>query len=105
MDNASRFWISSLVSQRGEVADARAVFKDSKNKSTSARAIIHDGLRTYDEAFQKEYFSLKNPRVKNIRSISVRNQGLNSKVGLLHGKIREGESDEGECRRKRRRRK
>jgi transposase-like protein len=34
---------------------------------------------------------LKNPRVKNVRSISVRNQGLNSKVERLHGTIRDRE--------------
>jgi transposase-like protein len=91
MDNTTRFWISTLVSQRREIADARAIFQDSKKKSTAAKAIIHDGLRTYDEAFQKEYFRLKIPRVQNIRSISVRNQGLNSKVERLHGTIRERE--------------
>lgn len=81
----------SLVSQGREIADARALFQDSKKKSTVAKAIIRDGLRTHDEAFQKEYFKLKMPRVKNIRSISVRNQGLNSKVERLHGTIRERE--------------
>lgn len=49
------------------------------------------GLWSYDEAFQKEYFTLKNPRVKNIRSVSVRNQGLNSLVERLHGSIRDRE--------------
>ena len=78
MDDSTRLWISSMVSQRREVMDARAVFNDSKNKSDTPKAIIHDGLKSYDEAFQKEYFTLKNPRVKNIRSISVRNEGLNS---------------------------
>jgi transposase-like protein len=48
-------------------------------------------LRSYDEAFQKEYFSLKQPRVKNVRSVSVRHEGLNSKVERLHGTIRERE--------------
>ena|SRR6188472_1635462 len=47
--------------------------------------IIHDGLRTYDGAFQKEYF--KESRVKNVRSISVRNQGLNSLVKRMQGTI------------------
>lgn len=45
------------------------------------KAIIHDGLPSYDKAFQKEYYTLKNPRVKNIRSVSVRNEGLNSSNG------------------------
>ena len=52
------------------------------------KAIIHDGLPSYDKAFQKEYYTLKNPRVKNIRSISVRNEGLNSVVERLNGTVR-----------------
>ncbi len=44
-----------------------------------------------EEAFQKEYFTLKNPRVKNIRSISVRSQGLNSKVERLSGTMKDSE--------------
>ena len=50
-----------------------------------------DGLQSYDEAFQKEYFTRRNPRVKNIRSISVRNQGLNSRVERLNGTVRDRE--------------
>lgn len=91
MDDTTRFWISTVVSQRREITDAQAVFKDAKTKTDYAKAIIHDGLPSYDEAFQKEYFTLKNPRVKNIRSISVRNQGLNSLVERLHGSIRDRE--------------
>ena len=34
---------------------------------------------------------MKNPRVKNIRSISVRNQGLNSRVERLNGTMRDRE--------------
>jgi hypothetical protein len=45
-----------------------------KAKPDTAAARIHDGLKMYDGEFQKEYFKLKNPRVKNIHSISVRNQ-------------------------------
>jgi putative transposase len=91
MDDTTRFWISTMVSQRREAADAQKVFQDSKNKTNHTKAIIHDGLKSYDEAFQKEYFTLKNPRVQNIRSVSVRHEGLNSKVERLHGTIRERE--------------
>jgi len=100
MDDTTRFWISSIVSQRREIADARAVFKDGKSKTASAKAIIHDGLNSYDEAFQREYFTLKNPRVKNIRSISVRNEGLNSLAERLHGTIRDREKVCLECKQK-----
>jgi transposase-like protein len=39
----------------------------------------------------REYFRLKIRRVQNIRSISVRSQGLNSKVERMHGTVRERE--------------
>lgn len=91
MDDTTRFWISSKISQRREVADARAVFKDAKSKTISAKAIIHDGLGSYDEAFRKEYYTLRSPQVKNIRSISVRNEGLNSRVERLNGTMRDRE--------------
>jgi hypothetical protein len=39
----------------------------------------------------KEYFTKKNPRVKNVRSISVRNEGLNSKIERLNGTMRDRE--------------
>lgn len=45
----------------------------------------------YDKSFQKEYLTLKSPRVKNVRSISVRNKGLNSLVERLNGTTRDRE--------------
>ena len=80
-----------MVSQRRELNDARKVFKDAKRKAKIPKAIIHDGLPSYDGAFQKEFYTSKKPRVENIRSISVRNQGLNSKVERLNGTMRERE--------------
>jgi transposase-like protein len=91
MDNGTKFWISSVVSQRREVEDARKVFQDTKTKTSRPKAVIHDGLQSYNEAFNREYFTNTNPRVKNIRSVSVRNEGLNSVVERLNGTMRERE--------------
>lgn len=91
MDDTTRFWITSKISLRREVVDARAVFQDQKEKTGKPRAVIHDGLASYNEAFQREYYTKKNPRVKNIRSISVRNEGLNSRVERLNGTMRDRE--------------
>ena len=55
------------------------------------KAIIRDGLMSYSEPYQKEYYVFKNPRAKNIRSISVRNQGLNSRVERLNVTMRDRE--------------
>ena len=91
MDETTRFWITSKISQRRETQDARDVFQDAKSKTTHAKAIIHDGLPSYNTAFQKEYYTRKNPKVMNIRSISVREQGLNSRVERLNGTMRDRE--------------
>jgi len=91
MDNTTKFWISGIVSQRREIMDARKVFQDAKLKTVTPKAVIHDGLPSYNEAFNKEYFTNTNPRVKNIRSISVRNEGLNSVVERLNGTMRDRE--------------
>src|SRR5438093_3417877 len=42
-------------------------------------------------AFKKEFRSLENPRTKNIRSVSVRKNGLNQKVERLNGVFRDRE--------------
>jgi len=69
-----------------------AVFQEAKEiTGIKPKAIVHDGLPSYNEAFQKEYFTMKNPRVKNIRSISIRNEGLNSRVERLNGTMRDRE--------------
>lgn len=90
-DNTTRFWISSKVSQRREVNNARAVFQDAKSKTPTPLAIIHDGLPSYNEAYHKEYFTLGGKRVKNIRSVSVRHDGLNQTVERLNGIFRDRE--------------
>ncbi|MFY3742222.1 MAG: transposase-like protein/predicted RNA-binding Zn-ribbon protein involved in translation (DUF1610 family) [Candidatus Nitrosomirales archaeon] len=92
MDNTTRFWICTQISQKREIADARAVFQQAKKIAPkSPLAVIHDGLPSYDKAFQKEFYTRKGPRTMNIRSVSVRHEGLNSKVERLHGNIRDRE--------------
>jgi hypothetical protein len=53
MDDITRFWIGSKVSQRREVADARAVFQDGNTKTPTPKAIIHDGLFSMTKHFKK----------------------------------------------------
>jgi transposase-like protein len=91
MYNTTRFWISSKISQRREVEDARAVFQDAKSKTPTPIAIIHDGLPSYNEAYWKEYYTMEGKRIKNIRSVSVRHDGLNQKVERLNGIFRDRE--------------
>ncbi|MBI3639926.1 MAG: IS1/IS6 family transposase [Thaumarchaeota archaeon] len=91
MDSTTRYWICSKISSTRNIDDARAVFQDAKLKSPKPLAIVHDGLGSYDEAFKKEFWTRENPRTKNIRSISVRKDGLNQKVERLNGIVRDRE--------------
>ncbi len=59
IDNTTKFWISSKVSQRREVEDARTVFQDAKRKTPKPIAIVHDGNPSYNEAHWKEYYEMK----------------------------------------------
>jgi transposase-like protein len=91
MDNTTRFWISSKVSQRREVEDARSSFQDAKTRSPMPVALVHDGLQSYNEAYFKEYYLRTGTPVKNIRSVSVRHKGLNQKIERLNGVFRDRE--------------
>jgi len=91
MDNSTRFWISSRISQTRSVDNARLVFQDAKMKSPQPLAIVHDGWAPYNDAFMKEFWTKKNPRVRNIRSVGVRHKGLNQKVERLNGIFRDRE--------------
>ena len=91
MDSSTRFWICSRISQTRGSDIAREVFKEMKGRAPIPKAIVHDGLPTYTEAFNKELFLRRTPRVKDVRSVSVRGQGLNSRVERLNGSVRERE--------------
>lgn len=91
-DHDTRFLLASRVSQRRKVQDARAVFQESKKlMQRRAIAIVHDGLQSYNDAFDKEFFTLKGPRTENIRSVGQRHEGLNQRLERLNGEIRDRE--------------
>jgi transposase-like protein len=63
MDSTTRFWICSRLSQRRDTQAGVELLQEAKKRAPLPKAFIHDGLRTYDEAYQKEYFTLKTPRI------------------------------------------
>jgi transposase-like protein len=56
------------------------------------KAIVHDGLPSYNEAYQKELYTLQSPRIQNIRSIRSNEKGLDPKVERLNGTVRDRET-------------
>lgn len=91
MDSKTRFWICSKLSQKRDTASGIAVLKDMKKRAPLPKAFVHDGLPAYDEAYRKELLTLQNPRVQNIRSVSLRHEGLNAQIERLNGTVRDRE--------------
>jgi hypothetical protein len=68
MDSTTRFWICSRLSQRRDSQAGIELLKEGKQRAPLPKALIHDGLRVYDEAYQKQYFTLGTPRIQNVRN-------------------------------------
>lgn len=92
MDDETRFWIAQEVAETKVTHDARTLFRMSKQRmGKQPKTIITDGLRSYHEAYKKEYWTLKGPRTEHIRKISFRGKHENNKMERFNGEIRDRE--------------
>ena len=92
MDEDTRYLLSSLVSKRREISDARRIFQKAKAvANTKPETIVSDGLHSYTRAFKKEFFTLRNPRVQHIQKPRFVDPMNNNIVERLNGTIRERE--------------
>ncbi|MGA3190984.1 MAG: IS6 family transposase [Candidatus Bathyarchaeia archaeon] len=92
MDDETRFWIAQEVAETKVSHDARRLFRMSKElMGKQPKTIITDGLRSYHEAYKKEYWTLKGPRTEHIRQISFRGKHENNKMERMNGEIRDRE--------------
>jgi len=92
MDDETRFWIAQEVAETKHKHDARTLFQLAK-KATGKKpdVIITDGLRSYHDAYKKEFWTLRNPRTKHIRHIKLKGDHNNNKMERLNGEIRQRE--------------
>jgi transposase-like protein len=92
MDDETRFWIAQEVAETKHRHDARNLFKLAK-KVTGKKpdTMITDGLRSYHDAYKKEFWTLRNPRTKHIRHIKLKGDMNNNKMERLNGEIRQRE--------------
>jgi transposase-like protein len=90
IDNESRFWLASQITEKREIADARSVLAQASSLSkTRPMAIVTDGLRAYQDAIPKEFFTMKGPRTEHVRIPNIRDRSNNNLVERLHGTIRQ----------------
>lgn len=92
MDDETRFLIAKEISDKKEGADASGLFRQAKEiTQTKPKVMITDGLRSYDEAYQKEFWTQKSPRTIHIRHIQLKGDRNNNKMERLNGEIRDRE--------------
>lgn len=53
--------------------------------------LITDGLPAYYDAYKKEFWTLRNPRTKHIRNITLKGDRNNNKMERMNGEIRDRE--------------
>jgi putative transposase len=92
MDDETRFWIAKEVSDKKEGHDASGLFRQAKEiAKTSPKLMITDGLRSYNDAFLKEFWTQKNPRPVHIKHIRMSGDMNNNKMERLNGEFRDRE--------------
>lgn len=90
IDNESRFWLASKITEKRQTVDARNVLAEARNLAKiKPLAVVTDGLRAYQHAITKEFRTMKAPRTQHVRVPNIRNRSNNNMVERLHGTIRE----------------
>jgi putative transposase len=93
MDDETRFWIAQEVADSKHNFDARRLFQKARDTiGRKPRVLITDGLKSYHEAYLKEYRTLKmETRTQHIRHITLQHDHNNNKMERLNGEIRDRE--------------
>jgi len=90
IDHDTRFLLASQISAKREIEDARRVFAEAKFLAKVKPAfVVTDCLRAYQDAFNKEFFTLRNPRTEHVRLAGLAKASNNNLVERLHGTVRE----------------
>ena len=93
MDDETRFWIAQEVADSKDTHDARHLFQMAKHRAGKKPGVlITDGLRSYHDAWLKEYRTNKQvDSTVHIRQITLTGQRNNNKMERLNGEIRDRE--------------
>jgi putative transposase len=92
MDDETRFWIAQEVAETKFKHDARNLLAMSKRlMGKKPLTFITDGLPAYNDAYKKEFWTLKGPRTEHIRHIKLSGDMHNNKMERMNGEIRDRE--------------
>lgn len=92
MDDETRFWIAQEVADAKYMHDAQNLFhkgKEAMDKKPST--LITDGLRSYHDAFNKEFYTNTKPKTEHINTIRMQGDMNNNKMERFNGEVRDRE--------------
>jgi len=93
MDDETRYLIAHEVADTKEGHDASSLFRKGKQVThTKPKVLITDGLGSYHEAYQKEFWEInRQKRTLHVRHIRLQGDMNNNKMERLNGEIRDRE--------------
>jgi transposase-like protein len=92
MDDETRYWLAQEVAHTKDKHDAKGLLHDGKEiAGKRPNTFITDGLPSYHDAFNKEFYTNKRPQSKHINSIKLNGDKNNNKMERSNGEIRDRE--------------
>jgi transposase-like protein len=81
MDDETRYLIAQEVADTKYKYDARSIFHKAKQiVDKKPEALITDGLPSYRDAFNKEFYTNTKPRTEHINTIRMQGDMNNNKM-------------------------
>jgi putative transposase len=92
MDDETRFWIAQQVASNKNTSDIRPLFrKGIEVIGRRPETLITDGAPNFHDAYLKEFYTLKNPRIQHIQHIRLQGDRNNNKMERMNGEVRDRE--------------
>ena len=89
MDDETRYWIAQEVADTKHRHDARSLFHMGKEvMGKKPMTIITDGLKSYHDAYKREFFTIAKPRTEHVKGVMTAGEHTNNKMERLNGEIR-----------------
>jgi transposase-like protein len=92
MDDQTRFWIAQQVADTKYTSNVRPLLQKGKELAGKRpNTFITDGAPNYHDAFNKEFFTINNPRTRHISHIRLQGDHNNNKMERMNGEVRDRE--------------
>ena len=92
MDDETRFWIAQEVADTKDRHDASSLFRSGKELTGKKPIkIITDGLKSYHDAWKKEFRSNYGIKTEHVRQIQLKGTIHNNKMERMNGEVRDRE--------------